>query len=143
VEQKIVRAAGGALWRKEPDGRFSVLLVHRPRYDDWSWPKGKVDPGETLEQTALREVEEETGISPWLGPALTEITYHDAAGRTKQVVYFEMKIRTATPRESDDEVDETRWVPLDEVETILTWPQDERVAMALREHLSHRLDDRE
>lgn len=136
MDEETVLAAGGALWREELPGQFVVLLVHRPRYDDWSWPKGKVNPGETLEQTALREVEEETGIRARLGAPLAEITYRDGNERPKRVTYFEMTPVRAFPRTADEEVDMTRWVPLDQVESVLSWQVDHQVAEALRQRLA-------
>jgi 8-oxo-dGTP pyrophosphatase MutT (NUDIX family) len=135
MPQEPVRAAGGALWRREPSGELVVALVHRPRYDDWSWPKGKVDPGETLTETALREVEEETGIKGELGAPLVEVTYRDGSGRPKRVTYFEMTPLEIRPRAANDEVDIVRWVPLDRVESMLTWEKDHQVADALRQRL--------
>src|SRR5260370_39933457 len=69
-EAKLVRAAGGVIRRNGSRGATRVAIVHRPGYDDWAFPKGKVDRGETLEQTALREVEEETALRCRLGPPL-------------------------------------------------------------------------
>jgi 8-oxo-dGTP diphosphatase len=80
-----VRAAGGAIWRRSPAGDLEVVLVHRPQYDDWSLPKGKVDPGESDEQAAAREIQEETGIVPRLGPELPSTRYRDRFGRPKLV----------------------------------------------------------
>ena len=63
----VVRAAGGVLWRTGEDGTLQTALVHRPKYDDWSLPKGKPDPGEHLLETAVREVREETGLDVLVG----------------------------------------------------------------------------
>ena len=79
-----MRAAGGVVWRPVGDG-IEVLLVHRPRYDDWSLPKGKLEPGESWEDGARREVEEETGVTGVLGPHLATSTYTDTKGRPKEV----------------------------------------------------------
>src|SRR3954469_19311838 len=70
----VVRAAGAVLWRREGE-RIELALVHRPRYDDWSLPKGKVDPGETIMDTAAREILEETGFEAVLGRYLTRTEY--------------------------------------------------------------------
>ena len=85
-----------------------VLLVHRPRYDDWTLPKGKLDPGETFEQAALREVEEETGVRCRLGRELPDVHY-DNKDRPKLVRYWLMEVE-GRGFEPNDEVDEVRWL---------------------------------
>jgi 8-oxo-dGTP pyrophosphatase MutT (NUDIX family) len=113
----MIRAAGGIVIR---DG--CVLLVHRPAYDDWTIPKGKLDGDESWEEGALREVEEETGLSCELGPELGRTLYRDAQGREKEVRYFEL---TATGEAfAQNEVDEVRWVPLAEAATLLSYERD-------------------
>src|SRR3954463_8077930 len=82
-----VLAAGGVVIRD--DGRIAV--VHRPKYDDWSLPKGKLDPGEGFEEAALREVEEETGLRSRLGRELPSTEYTDSKGRPKLVRYWQME----------------------------------------------------
>jgi 8-oxo-dGTP diphosphatase len=72
-----VKAAGGVVWRAGAGGAPEFVAVHRPRYDDWSLPKGKLDPGETWEQAALREVEEEVGLRCTLGAELPPVAYTD------------------------------------------------------------------
>jgi 8-oxo-dGTP diphosphatase len=111
-------AAGGVVVR---DGR--VAVVHRPRYDDWSLPKGKLDEGEDFEQAALREVWEETGIRCTLGRHLGDTTYTDHKQRAKLVRYFEMHPEDGefTP---NDEVDELRWVSLGEAADELSYEFD-------------------
>ena len=83
-----VRAAGAVVTRKGGD----VLLVHRPRYDDWSFPKGKLDPGEHAVTAAVREVAEETGLDVRLGPPLPGQRYRLANGRTKAVSYWTARV---------------------------------------------------
>ena len=97
-------AAGGLVLR---DGRIAV--VHRPRYDDWSLPKGKLDEGESFEEAALREVEEETGLTCRLKQQLGDTSYRDRKDRAKLVRYFEMEPESGdfTP---NDEVDEMLWL---------------------------------
>ena len=106
-----VRAAGGVVLRDRA-GETEVLVVHRPRYDDWSLPKGKLDQGESWEECALREVHEETGVAVALGPELTEINYTDRKGRPKTVRWWLMTAVEGHPshRGVDREVDEARWV---------------------------------
>jgi 8-oxo-dGTP diphosphatase len=106
------RAAGGIVVR---DGR--VLVVHRPRYDDWSLPKGKLRLGESWEAAALREVEEETGLRCELGELVGATRYG-----LKEVRYFRMTC-DAEPR-AQNEVDEVRWVPLAEAAALLTYERD-------------------
>lgn len=125
-----VRAAGGLVVRERDDGTREVAIVHRPRYDDWSLPKGKLHPGESWEEGALREVEEETGLRCELGDELESATYLDRKGRRKQVRYWLMR-----PLDGDfepgDEVDELLWVGLAEAPATLGYEHDRRLAAAL------------
>jgi len=114
-----IRAAGGAV---VCDGLIAV--VHRPKYDDWSLPKGKLEPGETWEQAALREVEEETGLRCTLAEPLEPTRYTDRRGRPKEVRYWRMDVALDTGFEVSDEVDELRWVPLEEAPALLTHAHD-------------------
>jgi 8-oxo-dGTP pyrophosphatase MutT (NUDIX family) len=109
--EPLVRAAGGVVRRRSKNGRTQYALVHRPRYDDWSVPKGKVDPGETDEEAALREVEEETGVRGTIGPELEATRYRDRKGRLKQVRYWLMEPadEKAPKFRPNDEIDEVRW----------------------------------
>lgn len=125
----MVRAAGGIVVRRGPGGRPEVLLVHRPRYDDWSFPKGKAEPGESDEDCALREVEEETGLRCELGSELAVTRYRDGRGRRKQVRYFLM--RAAGEPRGRNEVDRVRWAPLAEADALLTWQRDRSVLASL------------
>lgn len=126
----VVRAAGGVVVRRRPDG-VEVAVVHRPRYDDWSFPKGKQDPGESDEQTALREVQEETGLRCSLGPVLGDTRYTDARGRPKVVRYWLMEVGPDAGRDfsPNREVDELRWCTPPEAARILTYEHD-RVLLA-------------
>ncbi len=124
-----VRAAGGLVWRRggdagADDGDIEVVLVHRPRYDDWSLPKGKAHKGESDEDTALREVLEETGLACRLGAELVTVEYETPRGEHKTVRWWEMLVDEDRGFEPDDEVDELRWVPLERVADLATMPSD-------------------
>lgn len=119
-----VHAAGCVVWRRVPAG-VEVLVVHRPRYDDWSLPKGKREPGETDEECARRELFEETGLTGELGPEVGQVHYTDHRGRAKQVRYWSVRIETAT-FVPNDEVDDVRWLSPDAAATLLTYEHDRR-----------------
>jgi 8-oxo-dGTP diphosphatase len=119
-----VEAAGGVVVR---DG--TVLLVHRPRYDDWTLPKGKLDRGESFEDAALREVEEETGLRCRLLRELPSTEYR-VGGRPKIVRYWLMEPEADTPFVPNDETDELRWLPPDEALTLLTYDRDREIVAA-------------
>ena len=121
-----VHAAGGLVWRRRGTV-VEIVLVHRPRYDDWSLPKGKLDPGESFEEAALREVEEETGLSCELGGFLGETTYRDNKDREKLVRFWVMQAGDGD-FDPDDEVDELRWVPLADAAEALTYDFDRELA---------------
>jgi 8-oxo-dGTP diphosphatase len=123
-----VQAAGGVVSRLLDDGE-EVLLVHRPRYDDWTFPKGKLEPGETHEQAAVREVEEETGFRCELGRELPSTSYHDSKGRPKTVHYWAMRALDGDFR-PHREVDEIRWVSVDAAKELLSHSHDEDVLRA-------------
>ena len=119
-----VRAAGGVVIR---DGL--VAVVHRPRYDDWSLPKGKLDEGETFEEAALREVWEETGLRAALVRELPEVRY-PVRGRPKLVRYWLMSVDEDPGFSANDEVDELRWVSPDTAVALLTYDRDKGVVSA-------------
>ena len=124
-DRGTIRAAGGVVVRRL-DRAAEVLLVHRPKYGDWSLPKGKLDDGETFESAALREVEEETGVRCRLGAELDTVRYRVANGRPKVVRYWSMVPVEGRieDRAADHEVDRVRWVELGEARTLLTYPHD-------------------
>jgi 8-oxo-dGTP diphosphatase len=125
-----VLAAGGVIWRRGADGQLEVVLVHRPRYDDWSLPKGKVDPGESDEHAALREVEEETTVQASLGPELPTTLYLDRSGKQKRVRYWAMTVCEGSPTGAN-EVDQAVWVRLSDVPGQLSYVHDAEVVAAL------------
>lgn len=117
-----IEAAGGVVVR-EVDGREQVAVVHRPRYDDWSLPKGKLNDGEGFEQAALREVEEETGLRCELGEDLGEVRYRDRKGRPKRVRWWRMR-PLGGEFAAGDEVDELRWLDAAGALELLDYEQD-------------------
>jgi 8-oxo-dGTP diphosphatase len=123
VTEAVVRAGGGIVWRRGQDGTVEIVLVHRPAYDDWSFPKGKLDPGETEAQAALREVQEETGLQCRLGREVGTAAYRDRKRRPKTVRYWEMT-PTAGTLGPANEVDDARWVLLQEAPGLLTYEHD-------------------
>ena len=135
-EAAEVKASGGVVWRPTDSGGIELVVVHRPRYDDWSLPKGKLDAGESWEQAALREVDEEVGLACRLGPELPPVSYTDDKGRAKVVRYWRMQPQDAradfTP---NDEVDEMRWVDPETAAERLSYPHDVELVRAAQERL--------
>jgi len=124
-----VKAAGGVVWRRDDGGSPELAVVHRPRYDDWSLPKGKLDPGEDWQEAALREVWEEIGLRCRPGDELPPVFYDDHRGRVKAVRYWMMEPQdgTFTP---NDEVDEMRWMEVEAAAALLTYPHDAELVRA-------------
>jgi 8-oxo-dGTP diphosphatase len=123
-----VEAAGGLVWRPAGDG-VELVVVHRPRYDDWSLPKGKLDPGESHEEAALREVREETGLRAELDEELEASFYRDNKGRSKRVRWWSMRALD-DEFDPDHEVDELRWVSPEEAAGLLTYARDRELVAA-------------
>ncbi|GAB3517745.1 NUDIX hydrolase [Arthrobacter monumenti] len=117
-----VRAAGALCWRSRR-GELQLLVIHRPRYDDWSWPKGKLDDGETLPEAAVREVAEEVGIRIKLGIPLPSIQYKVNSGM-KEVLYWAAHVDEQEPLPDGDEVDQAEWVSPDKAKALLSNPSD-------------------
>jgi 8-oxo-dGTP diphosphatase len=117
-----VTAAGALVWRRSPSGSVDLALIHRPRYNDWSFPKGKSRAGEPLLLAALREVTEETGYTVVLGVRLGATRYLVAAG--EKVVHYWAAQPSGGQFYPSEEVDELRWVPLPQVAELLTHPHD-------------------
>jgi 8-oxo-dGTP pyrophosphatase MutT (NUDIX family) len=118
----LVRAAGGLVVRQSERGA-ELLVVHRPQYDDWTFPKGKAEPGESDEECAVREVEEETGLRCELGAELPSTSYADSLGRAKRVRYWLMQA-VAGELAFAHEVDTARWVTAAEASELLTYARD-------------------
>lgn len=127
----IVRAAGGIVHRRRPGGH-EVVLVHRAGREEWSFPKGKLDPGEDEPTAALREVLEETGLSPRLGEDLGTVVYRDVQGRPRIVRYYSMPVRGEARPEPANEIDEARWFPLGRACDVLTHDHDRRLLERFR-----------
>lgn len=134
----VVYAAGGVVWREGTSGDTEVALVHRPRYDDWTLPKGKVEPGETLISAAVREIGEETGFQVRLGRHLRMVSYDLRGPGRKHVHYWSAEV-TAGSFEANHEVDELRWLPVDSAEEQLSYRLDRKVLATFRQ-LPARLD---
>ena len=157
---RIVRSAGALVWRLRPEANpipgtmipaqrqdIQVLIVHRPRYDDWSWPKGKREPGEAIPATAVREVEEDTGVPIRLGAPLTVQRYRLGARVTKEVHYWvgfpdvspeTLRARPLAPLASTKEIDKCQWVGARKAMRLLTRRGDRRLLEELLTRLAER-----
>jgi 8-oxo-dGTP diphosphatase len=134
MSEPEVRAAGGAVWRRDgAAARWAV--IHRPRYDDWSLPKGKLDPGESFEQAAVREVDEEIGVRCGLGAELPSTRYRDNKDRDKVVRYWLMEAADVPEFTPNDEVDELRWLSYEEARALLSYPRDRELLEAAAQEL--------
>jgi len=122
----LIRAAGGIVIRPVANGRFEVACIYREARGDWTFPKGKLDPGETFEQAALREVLEETNMVCEVVRFVGTTNYTHRKGKPKIVAYYLMHVATGefTP---NDEVDELVWLPLERVREHLTWDRDQEL----------------
>ena len=127
--ERRVEAAGGLVVRDRGGGP-EVAVVHRPRYDDWSLPKGKLEPGEDFPEAALREIEEETGLRCRLGSELEASRYTDHKGRDKLVRWYLMEPLDGSFAPSD-EVDELRWLAPAEAAAIVDYEHDRRLIAEL------------
>jgi 8-oxo-dGTP diphosphatase len=125
VTDEIVRAAGGVAYRRG-DGGIELLLVHRPKYDDWSFPKGKCASDEPDEECAVREIEEETNLRVGLGPELVSTTYV-SKGRPKLVRYWLVEPRDPDEAHPQNEVDALAWLEPNEASARLTYARDRDV----------------
>jgi len=131
-----VHAAGAVVWRHGESG-IEVAVVHRPRYDDWSFAKGKLDPGETFEVAAVRELAEETGLDVVLGAELPASTYIDHKGRSKLVRWWLAEVAGGR-FVANDEVDELRWCTAGEASGLLTYGLDRELLAAVVQAIGER-----
>lgn len=125
-----IRAAGCVLWRRAPGGGIEIALVHRPKYDDWSHAKGKLDPGESALTAALREVAEETGMACEPGPALPTVRY-TVSGRPKEVRYWAAEVGPGERFVPNPEVDRLLWLKPEAARPRLTHEHDRTLVDAL------------
>ena len=125
----VVQAAGGLVVRRR-DGHLQIVVVHRPVQQDWSFPKGKLEAGETLDVAALREVREETGMTCELVRFIGHTEYVDRKGRQKTVAYWVMAA-TEGSFSPNEEVDELRWLHLDEAGRLLSYQRDHELVAVL------------
>ncbi|MDG4792594.1 NUDIX hydrolase [Micromonospora sp. WMMD1082] len=124
-----IRAAGGVVWRPAPAGGVQVCLVHRPRYGDWTLPKGKLEPGEHALLAAVREVAEEADVQAAPESRLPSMRYR-SEGRPKVVDYWSMRAVGTGGFQPDTEVDEVRWLAVDEAVRLVSYPHDAEVLAA-------------
>jgi 8-oxo-dGTP diphosphatase len=125
----VVQAAGGLVIRRR-DGLLEIAVVHRPEHHDWSFPKGKLEEGESFEDAALREVREETGLVCHILRFIGHTEYVDRKGRSKVVAYWVMAA-DAGSFNPNWEVDELRWVALPEANSLLSYPRDRELVGVL------------
>jgi len=136
MSEDIIRAAGVVVWREREDGDVAFLLVHRPQYDDWSFPKGKNEPGEPDEECAVRETAEETGLVTTLGPELRSTRYIDPRGRPKLVRYWLGQTANPDSARGQHEVDALEWLPAADAAERLSHARDHEVLDSALEQLA-------
>src|ERR1700716_898860 len=128
TDVNVIRAAGGDVYRAEQSGETQFAIIHRPAYDDWTLPKGKVEPDETPEDCALREVKEETGFKCELVRPLGCTAYVDRRGRDKVACYWVMEVRGGRFRPGI-EVDKLVWLPVAQAVKRLTYGRDKTLVV--------------
>jgi len=145
---RVIHAAGGVVWRPRPlrnpedtKERVEVLVVHRPGYKDWTFPKGKPDRGESLPVTAVREIEEETGYTVRLGHPLPETMYRVKGGMKRVSYWVARPVGKPAKFKANNEIDEVRWVGVKKARKLLTYDHDRillKAFTALRDAKAHK-----
>jgi 8-oxo-dGTP pyrophosphatase MutT (NUDIX family) len=120
--KSVIQAAGGIVWIEE-DSEKKIAVVHRHKHNDWSLPKGKVDPGENWKKAALREVLEETGCVSKIKKFAGSISYL-LDGKPKVVLFWHMEVKSIDPEKMNGEVDEVRWLTVDQATELLDYPDE-------------------
>ena len=126
TDVNVIRAAGGVVYRSDPSGETELAIIHRPQYDDWTLPKGKVEPDETPEDCALREVREETGFRAEIQRPLGCTAYVDRRGRDKVACYWLMEVKGGRFKPGV-EVDKLVWLSVPDAIKRLTYPRDRKL----------------
>jgi 8-oxo-dGTP diphosphatase len=131
VSTQVVQAAGGlVIRRRRAQPELEILIVHRPVQGDWSFPKGKLEVGEALDDTAVREVREETGLVCRILRFIGHTEYVDRKGRAKTVAYWVMDVESGS-FEKNEEVDEIRWLTFEDAGRLLSYPRDSELLAVL------------
>ena len=129
-----ILAAGGVVWRRGDDGRREFAVIYRPKYDDWTLPKGKLDPGESFEEAALREVEEETGYRCRPGRRLGDTHYRDRHDRPKLVQWWEMECEPGAGEFApNNEVSKLEWLAPEDARERLSYERDKELTQEVEE----------
>ena len=123
----MIKAAGAVIWREEVPFELEILLVHRPQYDDWSFPKGKVEDGETAIAAAFREVKEETGVTAIFGEYLGSSSYKIEDNKKKVKYWMGMATPATQPFVPNVEVDKIEWVSIKEARHFLSYDEDREI----------------
>lgn len=137
---RTVCAGGGVLWRHTAAGKVEVAVVHRPRYGDWSLPKGKAHDGELMVTTAYREVLEETGYSARVGRHLATVRYELKTGAQKKVAYWSMQMTTGR-FQVNRETDDLQWLTPERAQRTVSYPADRKVLGTFAEHPAEQLHE--
>jgi 8-oxo-dGTP diphosphatase len=128
TDVNVIRAAGGVVCRESRSGKTEIAVIHRPAYDDWTLPKGKIEPNESPEDCALREVREETGLKCELTRALGCTAYVDRRGRDKVACYWVMEVRSGHFRPGI-EVDKLLWLSVPDAVKRLSYGRDKTLLL--------------